>query len=470
MVAVAVVVGLGTAAETIPSFEAFRIFTSRSVEAEPPELLATDEQRLGETELKQETRDRPDLGQPEHAEVVQARGPIPEGERDLPNVANEPPPVSIVDPNNALAPFYESLERSQRKQDGAITRILYYGDSLVASDYVTGTLRRKLQEQFGDSGHGFVLMANAWPAYFHNDVYRSATGGFVVSRVVGPYVEDGLYGLGGVSFKAPIPVRAEFGTAKKGSFGRAVDHFEIAYLKQPKGGSLRVSVDGKLALEIPTSSERIESAFASLEVSDGEHVFDVLTAGPATRTFGVVLERKRPGVVLDALGIQGARIRFLDKQDDAHWAEQLRWRKPNLLAFHFGANESGDGYAYSMEDYHETMKAVLLQAKTAVPEAGCLIVGALDRARKVDDGMITVPVIPLIVEEQRKTALEVGCAFWNTFEAMGGRGSMAKWVRRGLGQADLTHPTGVGAERLGTWIYRALLEGYDRHRAGEHAR
>jgi hypothetical protein len=42
---------------------------------------------------------------------------------------------------------------------------------------------------------------------------------------------------------------------------------------------------------------------------------------------------------------------------------------------------------------------------------------------------------------------------------------MAKWVRRGLGQADLTHPTGVGAERLGTWIYRALLEGYDRHRA-----
>jgi hypothetical protein len=134
------------------------------------------------------------------------------------------------------------------------------------------------------------------------------------------------------------------------------------------------------------------------------------------------------------------------------------------LVFHFGANESGDGFAYSMADYNATMKVVLEQAKRAVPTASCLVVAAMDRARQVEDGMITVPVIPLIVEEQRKVAHEVGCAFWNTFEAMGGRGSMARWVRRELGQADLTHPTGAGAERLGNWLYAALLEGFERYR------
>ena len=37
---------------------------------------------------------------------------------------------------------------------------------------------------------------------------------------------------------------------------------------------------------------------------------------------------------------------------------------------------------------------------------------------------------------------------------------MPRWVRKGLGQADLTHPTAVGAEIIGTWIYRALMQSY----------
>jgi hypothetical protein len=66
------------------------------------------------------------------------------------------------------------------------------------------------------------------------------------------------------------------------------------------------------------------------------------------------------------------------------------------------------------------------------------------------------------VEQQRKTALDVKCAFWNTYEAMGGKGSMARWVRRGLGQADMTHPSGVGADILGNWVYQALIKDYQR--------
>jgi hypothetical protein len=48
---------------------------------------------------------------------------------------------------------------------------------------------------------------------------------------------------------------------------------------------------------------------------------------------------------------------------------------------------------------------------------------------------------------------------------MGGAGSMAAWVGRGLGQADMTHPSGVGSEVIGNWIYRALVQGYEEFRA-----
>ena len=47
-----------------------------------------------------------------------------------------------------------------------------------------------------------------------------------------------------------------------------------------------------------------------------------------------------------------------------------------------------------------------------------------------------------------------------------GPGGMPAWVRRGLGQADLTHPTGWGSEVLGRWIYRALMQGYAAYRKG----
>ena len=106
------------------------------------------------------------------------------------------------------------------------------------------------------------------------------------------------------------------------------------------------------------------------------------------------------------------------------------------------------------------MKAVIEQVKRAVPGAGCLVIGAMDRARKEGDKVVTVPILPIMVAEQRAVAVEAGCAFYSAFDAMGGRGSMAKWVRKGFGAADYTHPTSWGAEQLGKWLYSALMDRY----------
>lgn len=464
--AAALAAALALVCEVAPGLEPLRVISARapSPADEVPPPLAPNV--IGEALLDSETLDD---RAPESAEMrilpASARGPIaraPEPEPLAPIQVDEPP-TTIVDPSGDLRDFYAALARTARAEPGAVTRILYHGDSLVASDYVTSTLRRKFQEQFGDAGHGFVLMANAWPSYTHSDVFRYSTRGWSVSRIVGPYLKDGLYGLGGVSFKGPPGIITRFGTAREGDYGRRVSSFEVAYLKQPGGGDLQVSIDGVAHGVITTEAADKAAAFHRIQLEDGEHTLELRTQRREVRAFGVVLERDGPGVVLDAIGIQGARIRFLDKQEDAHWAEQLAWRNPNLLVFQFGANESGDGFAYSMPDYHATMKEVLLQAMRAVPGASCLIVAAMDRARNSEWGLITVPIIPHIVEQQRKTALDVGCAFWNAFEAMGGKGSMARWVRRGLGQADLTHPTSVGADIIGNWIYQAIIKDYQKY-------
>ncbi len=463
-IAMALVVALFAIVERWPALEFWRTGGGTPPDAPP---MAAASASVGETRLDAPTEDRPELAQPEQVELPRSRrGPIAKTGTPELAIDVQAPPVPITDPGGVgLRGFYEALARTSRREAGAITRVAHFGDSLITSDYVSGTLRRKLQRHFGDAGHGFMLLANPWPAYFHNDVYRFSSSGWLVSRIVGPYAEDGLYGLGGVSFRAPPGSRARFGTARSGTFGRAVSRFEVVYLAQPGGGRMQLSVDGKPVEQIDTAAERVAVARREVRVPDGAHELEVMTTSGTSRAFGVVMERDGPGVVLDAIGIQGARIRFLDQQDDAHWAEQLRWRRPDLLVYQFGANESGDGFAYPMVDYHRTMKLVLEQGKRALPGAGCLVIGAMDRAEKRGAALQTMPVIPAIVAEQRRAAAEVGCAFFDTYAAMGGAGSMAVWVERGLGQADLTHPTGSGSEVLASWIFHGLMQGYQAYLA-----
>ena len=464
-VAMLVLAALVAIPYAIPGLGRFRLLTplpegeglAERLLRRAPEPVAS----VGEATLAVETREEEQraLAQPEEPK-------IPAAAQELVAPSEGKAPKPIEDPSGrALDPFYAALAAADEKKPGAIARVSYWGDSIVATDFVTGTLRRKLQKRFGDAGHGFMLMANAWQGYFHNDVVRVSVPGWQVSRVVGPFAKDGLYGFGGVSFRSPGPgVFARFATAKSGTFGRSVSRFVVDYLEHPEGGRMQIALDGEVREVVDTKSETTRSALKRYDVPDGPHELEVRALDAGVRAFGVWMERNGPGVVLDAIGIQGCRIRFLDQTDDAHWAEQLKLRDPTLTIFHYGMNESEDGELYPLDQYEATMKAVLVQARAALPKAACLLVGPMDRADKRGDAYSSRPVIPKLAAIQRRVAGEVGCGYWDTYGAMGGPGSMGTWVQRGLGAADLAHPTGAGSEVLGTWIYLALLEGYEAYR------
>jgi hypothetical protein len=75
--------------------------------------------------------------------------------------------------------------------------------------------------------------------------------------------------------------------------------------------------------------------------------------------------------------------------------------------------------------------------------------------------------MPNMVAAQARVAQKHGCAFWSTWEAMGGAGSALTWGRaRGLGTGDFVHVTPAGLERLGGLLADALLSDYDAWSAG----
>ncbi|MEO7110844.1 MAG: GDSL-type esterase/lipase family protein, partial [Polyangiaceae bacterium] len=182
-----------------------------------------------------------------------------------------------------------------------------------------------------------------------------------------------------------------------------------------------------------------------------------------TRVFGVAIERDVPGVVYDALGANGARARLWWAMSADHWKEQMDLRKPALVVLQYGTNESEDP-AVDETKFLQQFGDLIEKVKTAAPGASVLVASPLDRAEKADNGDLqTKKLITKLVELERKAALDHGVAFWNTYEAMGGKGTMARWVKADpqLASWDLTHPTPAGAEIVGNLFFKALTTGFD---------
>jgi lysophospholipase L1-like esterase len=372
--------------------------------------------------------------------------------------------IGIEDPGGkSLEPFFSSLVRTDHKEPGAVTRILHYGDSIITADFVSGALRRMFQVRFGDAGHGFILTANPWEWYFHNDVTHWASDGWSMSRITGPLSRDGMYGLGGVSFRTAGVASAGFGTADKGDYGRSVSRFDIYYLEQPYGGDVDVRVAGQYSAFSTRGPAKV-SRVHSVEVPDGAAQLVIKTrASGEVRLFGVALERDVPGVVYDALGANGARSQLWQTMSESHWGDQMALRKPSLVILQYGTNESEDPNL-DLASYRAHLASLIEKVKSSAgKDAAVLVMSPLDRAERI--GRLefrTRKIIPLIVDCQRVVARQRGVAFWNAYEAMGGAGSIARWVRAEpqLASWDLTHPTPAGAEHIATLFYKAVMAGF----------
>jgi lysophospholipase L1-like esterase len=369
---------------------------------------------------------------------------------------------------HALDPFYASLARTLRKEAGAVTRILHYGDSVIAGDLISGTMRRRMQERFGDAGHGFILIANPWEWYFQNDIAHSASDGWSANKLTGPWPDDHVFGLGGVSFHTHDAATAFFSTRGEGDYGRKVSRFDLFYFEQPRGGTVLLSATGKPPEKLSTRGDAKAARVKSVSVDDGAGSLSIRALGDGdVRLFGVALERDRPGVVYDALGAHAARASFWTAEDAGDWAAEMALRHPSLLVLQFGTNES-ENTTIQADTYEPIFATLIDEVEKAAPGVPVLVVSPLDRAVKGSDGELkTSPVIERIIAGQRAAAKSRGVAFWNTFEAMGGRGTMAKWrhTRPQLGNNDLSHPTPAGAEILGNLFSGAIFAGYQAYAA-----
>ncbi|MEM6991037.1 MAG: hypothetical protein AAF721_11080, partial [Myxococcota bacterium] len=74
--------------------------------------------------------------------------------------------IGLYDPSGrAMRHLHAALRRAQAGQGQA--HLVFYGASHVASDFFTNIVRTRLQQRFGNAGHGFILPARPWRTYRH---------------------------------------------------------------------------------------------------------------------------------------------------------------------------------------------------------------------------------------------------------------------------------------------------------------
>jgi lysophospholipase L1-like esterase len=142
----------------------------------------------------------------------------------------------------------------------------------------------------------------------------------------------------------------------------------------------------------------------------------------------------------------------------------LEHRNPDLVVINYGTNESGYP-AYVEKQYGPELIRAIGRVRAALPNASILIMSPMDRGERSGDQITTMRAIPQIVAIQQRIAEQTGCGFFNTYQAMGGNGTMALWYDRHppMVGADLIHPSPQGARIVAQLFTGQLLIGYERY-------
>jgi lysophospholipase L1-like esterase len=385
-----------------------------------------------------------------------------------------------------LDDFFRGLAAAEANDPAGRVDVVQLGDSHTAGDALTSRMRLVLQHQFGDAGRGLVGAGKPpYKHYYQRDVRYGASGKWTAA-VGGHRGDSEPFGLGGIRVSGTKKGAQQWvETCSDCPSGKSTAQFEIFYYAAPDHGVLRYRVDDGGWQQVSTATTNIEPPHPGrlvVPVVDGPHKLTLEHGGGGTiDLFGVAMERLRPGVIVDSLGVVGRRLGSLRSWDWSIIGEQLATRDPKLVILQYGTNEADDP-GLVLEDMARYYDDTILRIRAAAPTASILILGppdmgvraggkSCDRAKK-DAPVIaecewkTPGILREIIAVEHAAAVRNKVAFYDTFSAMGGGDLMHGWViaEPKIAYKDHVHLTSLGYERWADGLTGAVLDEYARWR------
>lgn len=354
--------------------------------------------------------------------------------------------------------FFRQVIKHTRGELDRPVRIGFYGDSNLTLDFLSGELRRILQKQHGDGGHGYVAVGKPWRWYEHIDVHHDFVGEWRFYCPTTLRDRRRLYGSAGIAAATRSPgAKGKFSTASADSpVGRTLTRFGAYYLTASKGGDFALVADGEQRALISTQADSQGTGYAEIKLEDTAHKLEAVAKSKREiRLFGVVMERDR-GIVVDSLGIGGVGYYALAELEPTTTAQMLKHRDYDLVMFLLGTN------LFRAGDNARALGEIIALHRKANPNVSILVMSPPDQVAN-SGAKHSKPSIVKVSQQLKEAAEANAVAYWDFREAMGGDASMAAFYRHGLAGKDLYHFTKTGAAFMGSRIASALWGSLDEY-------
>lgn len=379
---------------------------------------------------------------------------------------SEENPSKLAYPNDdkrVLHSLFRALEQVEENND--FIRILHYGDSQIEMDRITNYVREELQVRFGGMGPGLQPPLQIIPSM---SVRQSTSGSFRRYASWGSNDMRASHNRYGIMLNL-----TEFEGSGTVSFSPA----NLAYDLAKNYNTVRILAENNDALSLSISYNGQNGVKPSKVTPKGkaklyEWALDSLTskvtihfnASKKTEIYAIGLDGNK-GVAVDNMPMRGCSGTIFTRSDSALFANSYDLMNVKLIIFQFGGNMmpsvSGEKSATS---YGERFFNNLQYIKNTRPDISIIVIGPSDMSKRINGEWQTYPHLELVRDALKKATFDIGGAYWDMYEIMGGKNSMPTWKEKGLAGADYIHFTNKGAKKVSEMFFDAILNDYNEYR------
>lgn len=366
-----------------------------------------------------------------------------------------------------LAKLYNALNNADYGQ----VRIMHYGDSQIEGDRITSYLRNHLQEAFGGSGIGLLPInlipgthtsikhhpGGDWKRYTLYDI-RKKNINHKRLGVLFTYSKFGAYShteSPATLTLSPSPI----------AFNRIENYNQVRLFYGENTSPLVIQLacnDTIFDADLLSPRKAFKELKWQLPAPPKKLEFRFI-AETSPEFYGISLESST-GVIVDNIALRGSSGTDFTRVDNALQKAFYATLKPDVILLQFGVNlvpHLTSNFTY----YERQLRRQLQRLKEVSPNSAIILLGVSDMAHKQGGFYQSYENIEPIRAIQKKVALESGALFWDTYEAMGGKNAMVKWVAQQppLGRKDYTHFSYKGATFMAELFYQSLMNDYEKY-------
>ena len=119
-----------------------------------------------------------------------------------------------------------------------------------------------------------------------------------------------------------------------------------------------------------------------------------------------------------------------------------------------------------VRNYANHLLSQIKWLKRRKPNTNILFIGPTDLSTSINGKMVTYKLLPYLNQTLKETCITNNVAYWNMFNAMGGKNSMPKWVNAepSLAASDYIHFSPKGAKKIAEEFNVKLFDMYNEYK------